>query len=319
MKQLELFHTNKQPISMRKGRAIGFPYIGSKCKQSKQFINFLINEHGTEFTLYDVFAGGCAITFEAMKNNIKVVPNIYDFRIVRMLEYIYSEDYNPIDILTNREAFYELRTKQHEDCTGLELLKLLCNSFCYNFKDYLYNKDISEFKNNLGKIILEKYGVCEYRKTDEYQKIFKELKEQNDTTILTKRNDNGLVDLFLFQIQNIDRIHEIHRIAKKPFEFTTKDYKELKINDKNGIIYLDPPYFHDGCNNQNYVGNVEFNEFIEWCRNQKCSAMYLSSYRNEDFDKIFGTPPFITKHKSTFSGKSNYKEDTKLEVVYRIK
>ena len=77
---------------IRKGKPIGLPYIGSKKKISKKLIEIIKQNLGTDKTIYDIFGGGGAVTFECLMNGLNVVYNDIDPIPGLMIQKILSED-----------------------------------------------------------------------------------------------------------------------------------------------------------------------------------------------------------------------------------
>lgn len=77
---------------IRKGKAVGLPYVGSKKKISKKIVEIIKQNFGTDKTLYDVFGGGGAITAELMINDIDVVYNDLDKTITDMFNRVLHQD-----------------------------------------------------------------------------------------------------------------------------------------------------------------------------------------------------------------------------------
>ena len=63
---------------IRKGRPIGLPYQGSKKKISKQIVEIIKQNFGTDKPIYDIFGGGGAITAECVLNGLEVHYNDLD-------------------------------------------------------------------------------------------------------------------------------------------------------------------------------------------------------------------------------------------------
>ena len=124
---------------VRKGKAVGLPYVGSKKKISKKIVEIIKQNFGTDKTVYDLFGGGGAITAELLINNMNVVYNEIDKSVCDMLSTVLVEDREWLKtLLVSREEFMAIREK---DIKSLDdELKLLVNSFGNNRKSYLYSK-----------------------------------------------------------------------------------------------------------------------------------------------------------------------------------
>ena len=155
---------------IRKGKAVGLPYVGSKKKISKKIVEIIKQNFGTDKTVYDLFGGGGAITAELLINNMSVVYNEIDKSACDMLCTVLVEDREWLKtLLISREEFMAIRKKDIKSVD--DELKLLVNSFGNNRKSYLYSKEISDLKYNLAKQIIDIDDVFSgYKKTTTYQR-----------------------------------------------------------------------------------------------------------------------------------------------------
>lgn len=126
---------------IRKGKAVGLPYVGSKKKISKKIVEIIKQNFGADKTVYDVFGGGGAITAELMINGIDAVYNDLDKTITDMFNRVLHQDREWIKtLIVSRDEFFRILSK--DDKTVDDELKLLVNSFGNNRKDYLYGKKL---------------------------------------------------------------------------------------------------------------------------------------------------------------------------------
>ena len=121
---------------IRKGRPIGLPYQGSKKKISKQIVEIIKQNFGTDKPIYDIFGGGGAITAECILNGLEVHYNDLDKDITNTFERVISQDREWIKtLIISREEFFEIRAKENK--TTDDFLKLLINSFGNSTKSYM--------------------------------------------------------------------------------------------------------------------------------------------------------------------------------------
>ena len=164
---------------IRKGRPIGLPYIGSKKKIAKKLIEIIKQNFGTDKTVYDLFGGGGAITLECQLQGLDVVYNDINPIPGLMIQKILSEDREYLkNLICSREEFFQIRDK--EDKTIDDHLKLLVNSFGYDWKSYLYSKKHSDIKYKLAKEIIEKHD-CFYgcKQTETFKNFVKDKDGRN--------------------------------------------------------------------------------------------------------------------------------------------
>lgn len=218
---------------IRKGKAVGLPYVGSKKKISKKIVEIIKQNFGTDKTVYDVFGGGGAITAELMINGMDVVYNDLDKTITNSFNRVLSQDREWIKtLIVNRETFYEIKYKQYK--TTDDWLKLLINSFGNNRKGYLYAKDISDVKYNLAVDIIKKDDVFSgYNKTTTYKNFLFNYENYSQ------------------RLEQLEQLEQLTRLNNAIDEIRNSSINKVKTNNKhynyfsdvkNSILYLDPPY-----------------------------------------------------------------------------
>ena len=200
---------------IRKGKAVGLPYVGGKKKISKKIVEIIKQNFGTDKTVYDVFGGGGAITAELMINGIDVVYNDLDKTITDMFNRVLHQDREWIKtLIISRYEFFTIRDKEHK--TVDDELKLLVNSFGNNRKDYLYSKKISDIKYNLAVEIIKKDNVFSgYKETTTYQRAVNLYEEELG---FTDKEETGRILQHLSQLQQLQRFPDTKN----------KDYKKIE-------------------------------------------------------------------------------------------
>ncbi|ORI75423.1 MULTISPECIES: DNA adenine methylase [Leuconostoc] len=292
---------------IRKGKAVGLPYVGSKKKISKKIVEIIKQNFGADKTVYDVFGGGGAITAELMINGIDVVYNDLDKTITDMFNRVLIQDREWIKtLIVSRDEFIEIREKEIK--TVDDELKLLVNSFGNNRKDYLYSKKLSDIKYNLAVEILETEDVLVgYKKTTTYQRAVNLYEEE--LGFVDKQEKNRVLEQLerLQQLEQLERLQQLQRLAKT----INKDYKYFS-NVKNSILYLDPPY--ENTETGSYKSKIDYQEFYDWAYEMsKNNTVLLSSYEVSD-DRFECVYEFKTA-RSAFSGGNSGKRTEKLFMV----
>lgn len=299
---------------IRKGRAIGLPYIGSKKKISKKLIEIIKQNFGTDKTVYDLFGGGGAITLECKLQGLDVVYNDIDPIPGQMIQKILSEDREYFKtLICSREEFFQIRDK--EDKTIDDHLKLLINSFGNNCKTYLYSKKHSDAKYKLARTIIENHDCFEgYKQTETFKEFTKDIKKLK--SVDWERAKEKHIGLIAFQrMEQIERINQlvpiIYNKGTEEIKIYSKDYKEFS-DIKNSIIYLDPPY--KDTNKVYKHNNLDYENFYKWCKNtSKENIVLISGYHMpDDFEVVYE----FRKAKSTFQG--GYHE-SKYEKLFMVK
>jgi len=252
---------------IRKGKAVGLPYVGSKKKISKKIVEIIKQNFGTDKTVYDVFGGGGAITAELMINGIDVVYNDLDKTITDMFNRVLSQDREWIKtLIVSRDEFIAIREKENK--TVDDELKLLVNSFGNNRKDYLYSEKYSNTKYNLAVDIIKKDDVFSgYKKTMTYQNFL--FSSKNYLEQLERLQQ-------LQQLQQLERLQQLEQLLKT----INEDYNYF-LDVKDAILYLDPPY--ENSKTSSYKSQINYQEFYDWAvQMSKNNIVLLSSYEVSD-------------------------------------
>ncbi len=277
---------------IRKGRAVGLTYVGSKKKVSKKIVEIIKQNFGADKTVYDVFGGGGAITAELMINGIDVVYNDLDKIITDVFNRGLSQDREWIKtLIVSRDEFLTIRSKENK--TVDDELKLLVNSFGNNRKNYLYAKDISDIKYNLAVDIIKKDNVFSgYKQTETYKSFLKNNHER------------------LEQLERLQQLASLQQLERLP-KTINKDYKYFS-NVKNSILYLDPPY--ENTETGSYKSQIDYQEFYDWAYEMsKNNVVLLSSYEvsGDGFECVYE----FKNARSSFSGGMTGKRTEKLFMV----
>ena len=273
---------------VRKGKAVGLPYVGSKKKISKKIVEIIKQNFGTDKTVYDLFGGGGAITAELLINNMKVVYNEIDKSVCDMLCTVLVEDREWLKtLLISREEFVAIREKDIKSVD--DELKLLVNSFGNDRKSYLYSKELSDLKYKLAKQIIDIDDVFSgYKQTDTYKNAVKQSGQSEQLGRLQQ----------LGQSEQLGRLQQLGRLDL--LEVNNKDYRDYS-DLSNSIIYLDPPY--EKATNKYKVKSFDSKAFYDWAFEMaKNNTVLISSYEVSDprFEVVY---EFKTARSTLNSGK----------------
>ena len=305
---------------IRKGKAVGLPYVGSKKKISKKIVEIIKQNFGTDKTVYDVFGGGGAITAELMINGIDVVYNDLDKTITDMFNRVLSQDREWIKtLIVSRDEFLTIRSKENK--TVDDELKLLVNSFGNDRRSYLYSKQVSDIKYNLAVEILEKEDVLVgYKKTTTYQRavnLYEDKlgfvdKQEKHRVLQQLEQLERLQQLGqLGRLQQLQQLQQLERLQQLP-KTINKDYKFFS-NVKNSILYLDPPY--ENSDTRKYNSQIDYQEFYDWAYEMsKNNIVLLSSYEVSDdrFECVY-------EFKTARSTMSVYNSEKRTEKLFMVK
>ena len=255
---------------VRKGRPVGLPYQGSKKKISKQIIEIIKQNFGTDKVIYDVFGGGGAITAECIINGLDVRYNDKSPIITGMFQRVLACDRDWLKtLMISRDEFIAIMSKA--DKTTDDELKLLVNSFGNNRKSYLYGQNHWQIKYELAQQIIANHNVFGgYKQTQTYK----------------------------------DKLQQLERLQQ--LEPTNLDYRTFE-NIKGAIFYLDPPYENthtDGYDD----GDFDSQAFYDWAyQMSKNNIVLISSY--DISDSRFECVYHFDKAKGSFHGGKNSKTE----------
>ena len=283
-------------------RRYGIPYRGSKNAIAEKIVNVLPSGS----TLYDVFAGGCAISHCAMLkhkfknyvlNDVNDVPSLF----VRALS---GEKFSLEWV--SREDFFAKKDKD-------PLIRLLW-SFGNNTRTYMYSKEIEPYKKALH------YAIC-FNDYSDLTKLCPEVcdvvKENlskidiNDTILRRKKigafivqwlKEHGTIEMLqnnplyrsikcnkthslerlqslqslqrLESLERLQRLQSLESLQRLPITVSQSDYRDLKFNDPKGVIYCDIPYKNTGGYTKN---KFNYEEFYDWCSKQTLPT-FISEY-----------------------------------------
>ena len=279
---------------IRKGRPIGLPYQGSKKKISKQIVEIIKQNFGTDKPIYDIFGGGGAITAECILNGLEVHYNDLDKDITNAFERVISQDREWIKtLIVSHTEFFEIKYKENK--TTDDFLKLLVNSFGNDKRSYLYSKEISDLKYNLAKEIIENHNVFSgYKQTETYKGSIEKYKR-------------------LQQLQRLQQLEQLQRLQQlDKVKATNKSYHDFS-EVSGAILYLDPPY--EGSCQKSYINSFDSQEFYDWAFEiAKTNIVIISSYSisDERFEVVYS----FDKARSTIQGG---KRNDKCEKLFMVK
>lgn len=287
---------------IRKGAAIGLPYVGSKKKTSKKIIEIIKQNFDIEGKkVYDIFGGGGAVTAECLVNNIPVVYNDLDKSITDVFNKVINENREWIKgMIVSRFEFMKIREKDIKNVE--DEVKLLVNSFGNNRSGYLYSKEYSDLKYELASEIIKKHDCFSgYKQTETYKKAY--------TPYFEGKKEKDKVLQQLGQLQQLERLQQL-KGGECNFKTTNKIYEHFS-NLEGQILYLDPPY--ENSYQEPYRYSFNSKKFYDWaCEMSKNNIVIISSYEISDvrFKSVF---EFGTA-RSTFVGGSG-KRTEKLFMV----
>lgn len=291
----------------------GLPYKGSKNRLADWIVGYLPEAD----VLYDVFAGGCAVTHAALlsgkykkivANDINDVPTLFK----DALDGKYK-DHHP---WVSREEF--LAKKDTDPYVAVVY------SFGNNMKDYLYSRDIEPYKKAVHEMIytdtpngrrlayrkvvrellkyMRKKGLVSdngiiYNEAVEHGEMVQGVSESalmQNQQLERKAKLDGLSE-DRFQLENGIRTNQLNKLARggsDAVEVSKTDYRSLDI-PAGALVYCDPPYKGTG----GYGVEFDHEAFYDWCRGLSARgvSVFVSEYAMPDDFKVVAERPHRVK------------------------
>jgi len=292
----------------------GFPYMGSKSKICKNICGiFPKTEH-----FYDLFGGGFSVTHFMLENRIDDFKyfhfNEIRLGICELIKDAIAGKYNYKNFKPewiSREEFF----KQKESNPYIKL----CWSFGNTGNDYLFGKDIEQYKksmhnaiifNEFDELAIKTFGMNKFR--DEFnikdRRLFLRNKAIINNNRIEKRQLQQLQQLErlqqleqlqqlqqlkqlqqlerLQQLQQLERLQQLQQLERlHKLNFYNTSYENIEIKSSS-IIYCDIPYE----DTDEYDKNKSFNrgQFLDWA-DQQPNPVFISEYQiNDDrFKEIY--------------------------------
>lgn len=276
---------------------MAIPYMGSKRKLAKPILDYICAQNPNAKYFYDLFGGGGAISFEALKRKQfeKVQYNELNTGVVELLKKIRNDGVTP-DFYkwVSRDEF----NAHKKDPTWYGGLLATCWSFGNNQRCYLYGKEI-EYKKLLYHNVCVNLCIDSLRELNNLGanipiKVF-EVKGIQERRLFCKKFFNKRLDFqHLEQLQHLERLQHLQHL-----EISNLSYENVIIDTpiNETVIYCDPPY----KGTRKYQKDISHNDFLEYVKSSPYK-IYVSSY---DFDLPC---VFSMQHRSTLSAINNSKK-----------
>ena len=249
----------------------GLPYQGSKSKLAERIVALLPEaEH-----LYDLFAGGCAVTHCAMTvssgplgkwrhihaNDITDMPQLFRAAI--------SGKYRDERRWISREDFHRLKASD-------PYVRSVW-SFGNRGMTYLYSRELEPYKKALHEML---FAETVQQRRVLYRKVVQLLHDQlgkaSPASLQSLESLESLQRLqSLESLQRLQSLESLERLQSlQSLETTQLDYREVEIKP-DSVIYADPPYRGTGK-----YGKAGFDHeaFYDWCE-QQTAPLFISEYQ----------------------------------------
>lgn len=269
----------------------GLPYKGSKSKIADQIIEQLPPGK----VLYDLFAGGCAITHAAIlsgkwgrvvANDIKPYPGLFKDAALGK----YREEYKWV----SRDDFFK----------SDDPFDRLIFSFGNDLRTYIYAAgDVENWKKALH------YAVCFRDYKPFLDKTGIDLSAIDSCRTMRQRRimacqiikDSGNDSAHLENLERLDRLQNLERLERicnleskerlrnlDRLEIKTGDYFDVEI-EGGGVIYCDIPYAQTNGYGAKKMTDFDYETFYEWALKQT-APIFISEYQMPDeFECIWET------------------------------
>lgn len=236
----------------------GLPYQGSKSKLAERIVALLPEaEH-----LYDIFAGGCAVTHCALMQTGGLIGK---------WRHIHANDITDMprlfaDAMAGKYAA-ERRWISREDFLRLKEDDPYVRSvwsFGNNGRDYLYSRKLEPYKKALHEML---FAETVQQRRVLYRTVIKEL-----LPLLGKTSNKSLQ--VLENLQRLQRLQSLQSLQRlESLGITQLDYREVQVLP-DSVIYADPPYIGTAG-----YGKATFDHaaFYDWCERQD-APLFISEY-----------------------------------------
>lgn len=268
----------------------GVPYKGSKNLIANKIVDILPAGN----TLYDVFAGGCAVTHCAylrhkfnnyVVNDLNDIPSLF----VRALsgEKFSSNWVSRTEFFAKKDTDPYIRT---------------CWSFGNNGCDYIYSHNIEPYKKALHyAVFFDSFDRLKILCPEVHDYVRAGMKDIDIRDTKTRRKQIGMlivewikaygnneliqsnplyktIKVKYNQPKELQSLESLERLQSPPITVKQGDYRELKFDDPKGIIYCDPPYKNTSKYGRTKALHFfDYNAFYLWCE-QQTLPVYISEY-----------------------------------------
>ena len=244
-------------------RLYGTPYMGSKSRFAAEIVGFL--PHAP--CLVDIFAGGCAVTHAALlsgkfrriiANDISDAPQLF----IDAANGKYRDEKRWI----RRDDFFALK--------DTDPYVRLCWSFGNNGRNYLYSREVEEWKHalHLARVhgdtsMLANMGISSDGSRADIMAHHEEYRKKYAVWLLAQKdikNESGKPRKRSLQsLQSLESLERLQRLESleslERLETRRGDYTKLPLSE-GCIVYCDPPY----RNTYGYGTAFDHEAFYSW-------------------------------------------------------
>lgn len=245
----------------------GLPYKGSKSKIADNIIALL----PPSGVLYDIFAGGCAITHAALlsgkwkkvvSNDIKPYPILFKDAALGK----YRDEYKWV----SRDDFFKSDDPYDR----------LIFSFGNDLRTYIYAAgDVENWKKALH------WAVCyhDYKPfldlTGTDLSAIESCKTMRQRRLMARKIIGGR-DIYLENLERLERLQNLERPERlqnlERLDVRCGEYYDVEIGD-DAVIYCDIPYSQTNGYGAKKISDFDYDRFYEWALAQT-APVYVSEY-----------------------------------------
>lgn len=238
---------------------------------------------------YDLFGGGFSVTHFMIENRgddfkqfhfNELKPGMTEL-IKDAISGKYNYDNFKPKFITRDDFFNASSDDQYIKC---------CWSFGNNGKDYLFGKDIEQYKKSLHNAIIfndfdetakKVIGLSKFN--EGYSIKQKRLFARSRVAFLHKGKKRGEIERLqrlqqLQQLEQLERLEQLQQLQQleRRIIFYNKSYNQVDIKP-NSVIYCDPPY----RGTAKYNNEIDYQKFYDWAWSQE-NPVYISEYTLPD-------------------------------------
>ena len=293
--------------------SLGIPYMGSKRKLSGEILKFITSRHENITDFYDLFGGGGAVSFKAIKDyRFNVHYNELNSHIFELIKYL--KDNKTLEPKfyewVTREKFFEQINKTDADWYSGFVMS--CWSFGNSQNSYLYGADIEEIKRLAHEFIVNSDLEAMAKLELNIPELLEIKNIQKRRVVFCKYIEDYTKNRF--DLQNLERLSLLESLARlqnfqnlqnlQNLQLTNNSYQDVIIKGENPIIYCDIPY----KGTEEYKeGGFDHESFYKWVNDIK-HPVYISEY-DSPFKEVMAF-----KHRSSLSATNNKRQT--IEKIY---
>lgn len=247
------------------------PYQGSK----RRFAEWILEHLPYRTHLYDIFAGGCAVSDCALKSNkFRYVHGNDITDSALFFKDVIQGTLPDMREFISRKEFY---AKKDDDA-----YIRMSWSFGSDLRTYLYGSK----KEDIFRRIHEDIFMDGITTEEEYRERVMQFREFSKIAIYDVTDSDIRRIMSDLRMPVYERQKRLYSLSESFRVFDTErfipsmqDYTDIVVESPDSVIYCDIPYF--GCVNYN-KGKFDHERFYTWCENQSVPVFISEKWMPED-------------------------------------